>query len=778
MLLRLVAPALGLVLLLTAALVYLINFSAGQLDEQTATHDRQLLDNELSARRTNLSLYSLDFANWDDMYLNAVLQTDVAWLTDSVGYLGTATEDVDAALVIGADRRLRYAGYAGRLGSIEQEAVAQLIDTMYGQLDPTAAETAALEGYIVLENQLFLYSAVTLLPESGPLLEEAAARPGRSVLALLRRMDEAYVAGIGEKLHFDDLSLQRGTPAGPATYNINSDAYLVWTPHRPGLAFFNSLRLPILLFLLLMLLTIGFFLTRAAATVRELGRANRTRAVFLSAVSHELKTPLNAISGAADLMRSAVLNPSQETHLRDLQASVRELNGKVEQILDYTRLETARFVLDNAPFDLRNCIEEMLAERLPDARANRTSLVCDMPRETWQSLVGDSNRLRQALSLMMASALSAAGSGQVRFSVASKPSGPDFSDLVFEFLVDPAGDAGKPLQLVDPNAEIDQQRDGSVPWDMVTAHFIIRAMGGTLTLVRQGPGSQRLRISMSLAVQDTAIPEPIVEPGKQSALLLSTDTLATRALCDRLAEHGVAMQTVSTASNALALVEQTAQDRDGPSLVIIDQEADGIDAKVLAGELREHGADILPPFLLLTDRPQSYDAVALRKLGFADMLEHPLVTTNIMATLDPFLNPGSDMPPNGSAQEKRLLSSLSILIAEDNKVNRALLERIVGGWGCDVHAVADGDEAVQAVIHSSFDCILMDYNMPRMDGADATQLIRNMGNDTPVIFVSAATDQQDIDRCLDAGMSAFVSKPVVPGALKKEVMTWTHSTVG
>lgn len=501
--------------------------------------------------------------------------------------------------------------------------------------------------------------------------------------------------------------------------------------------------------------------------------ASNAKSLFVANMSHEIRTPMNAIVGITELLLDTKLTRSQSEYLTTIQQSADALLCVISDILDFSKIEAGKLELDEADFEFREAIGDTLNSLALRAHGKGLELVLHVSPSTPEWVHGDQNRLRQVLVNLVGNAIKFTAAGEVVLRVEPETGHQDRVLLRFAVVDTGIGIAKARREAI--FAAFEQadnsmtRKYGGTGLGLAIASRLVQLMGGRVWVEsEEGEGTT---FFFTIRFKLASTPENSADAWRSADLaglrVLIVDDNATNRIVveEMLSGWGIQSVSVDSSAAAVSLLEASDQTSQQFDLVLIDGQMPEADGFELAEQLVAKENFDPPIVMMLTTGEHHRRVQRCETLGLEAYLLKPLKRSELLDAIRLALHKtdtGKSLAERGSPASQ--LSPLNILLAEDSLVNQKVAIGLLQRQGHRIHIANNGREAVQAAKHEEFDVVLMDVQMPEMDGFEATRTIRARERATrehlPIIAMTAHAMKSDRDACLDAGMDGYVSKPI------------------
>jgi two-component system, sensor histidine kinase and response regulator len=549
----------------------------------------------------------------------------------------------------------------------------------------------------------------------------------------------------------------------------------------------------------------------------DVKRENRLERAFLTNMSHELRTPLNGIIGMSEQIRETELNPVQDEYLGMIQTSAHDLLSIINDVLDFSRIESGSFALVPSRFDIREQLNTTVRSLAVRAQQKGLEFVYRLTPGVPGTVIGDARRLAQTLSNLVGNAIKFTERGEIVVDVTVDSQTDTHVTLNFQVRDSGIGIAPEMVSTIfDAFRQIDAsttRKFGGTGLGLAISQQLVEMMGGQIKLEsRHGKGSVFQFTATFERTSDgnldrTAL--PAILDGLE--VLVVDDSRASRQVLEEvLCRYGIKPTLVADGAIALQMLEKAHKAGSAWPLVLIDDRLSRVHGFLIAETIREkpelasgvvmmispgerraahrrlrelHGASLLIPDSIKfresgDPRRRQSSLERCQELGLPCVMkpagEEELIRVICQVAEEAALTARPITQEDGnSAGAPRKTGALKVLLAEDNRINQTYAVHLLHKRGYEVSVANNGREVLELLENEFFDIVLMDVQMPELDGYEATLEIRSSGesivNGLPIVALTAHNNEGDRERCLAAGMNGYVSKPIQPGELFAEI---------
>ncbi|HWG48953.1 MAG TPA: response regulator [Candidatus Acidoferrales bacterium] len=534
-------------------------------------------------------------------------------------------------------------------------------------------------------------------------------------------------------------------------------------------SFYMTVAVFVLMAVLLMLSWLAWRL-RKARRIADLANAAKTQ--FLANMSHEIRTPLNGVIGMTRMALSTPLNADQREWLGVASASADVLLSVVNEILDFSKLESGKLRIEDLEINVIELVESSAKAFALPAQEKKLELICDIDPACPTFVRGDPVRLRQVLFNLLSNAVKFTATGEIKLKLAIDKS--DSGPLLHFSLSDTGvGIARQKHDVIfEPFSQEDSsttRKFGGTGLGLSISRRLVQLMGGKIWFNSEEEKGATFSFTLPLHTGNDVSSEVNMERWPGVPVLVVDDNASA---CDVIARTlQTASLDVTCASDATAALEELRRSKAAGlphSILLLDSEMPGMDGFELASQIRDSFGPGTAIVMMLTSQQCSFTPARCSELGIAVHLLKPVGRTELLATVRQVLNgapavPSRELPIQTVLHQRRTSPQLNVLLAEDNLVNRKVALAMLQRAGHTVTVAATGKEAVNLAQNQRFDLILMDIQMPEMDGLEATQMIRQSRTAAsaraPIIAITAHALKGDSERFLAAGLDGYIAKP-------------------
>ncbi|MCP4007015.1 MAG: response regulator [bacterium] len=531
----------------------------------------------------------------------------------------------------------------------------------------------------------------------------------------------------------------------------------------------------------------------------EAENANRAKSEFLANMSHEIRTPMNGVLGMVSLLRDTTLTRSQCDYVETLTHSADSLLTLINDILDFSKIEAGKLRFEPIPFDLRASVEEVADLMCPKAVENGIELIVryapDMPRD----LIGDPARIRQIVTNLVSNAIKFTHSGHVLIDVS--PISQESDHVTFRLKIEDTGigigeeNLGRIFEEFTQAEASTTRRYGGTGLGLAIVSRLIGLMGGSVHVESTSGQGSCFWIELTLRLSDSkrgTLPSSALQGLR--ALIVDQYQVNRQVISEQLRAMGLEAEVANSGERALEMLEQAQLNEMPFQIALIDHVLPAMNGEMLAQHIKNNASFEDLVLVLFASAGRTGDAQRMKEAGFAAYLTKPLGQLHLEPVLEivwgakqqgieiDLVTRHTVAETTGgrmvSTPSKRKPGTHRILLVEDSVVNQKVAVHLLKKAGCSIEIAANGREAVEMAQANSYDLVFMDCQMPEMDGYEATRCIRETESGPehlPIVAMTANAMAGDKQKCLDAGMDGYLSKPITQGSVSAEIERWTSA---
>ncbi|MEQ8847640.1 response regulator [Botrimarina sp.] len=508
--------------------------------------------------------------------------------------------------------------------------------------------------------------------------------------------------------------------------------------------------------------------------LRRAEEASEAKSRFLANASHELRTPMNAIVGMTALALEEDLSPELRDYLETIQSSADSMLHLVNDVLDLSKFESESFELEEAVFDPRELVEGAVRVLSSAAHAKGLELVCHVAPQTPPAVVGDSVRLRQALTNLISNAVKFTAAGQVVVDVTPLSVEAHRCKLRFEVSDTGIGISSEDQQRVfAPFTQVDgatSRRYTGTGLGLTITQHLIDSFGGQLSLKSEPGEGSTFAFDLTFPLADESHDEVERATTRRlrglSVLVIDDNHASRNALVEQLIDWGMDATAVESGSEGLRRLAEAEAEGRPFNLAVVDALMPGVDGFSVAEQIVSADHIKAKPILMASTTDRLEFSRRCAEAGAAAFVQKPISQSQLLSAVAQASGAASlDKADRAGLFARPRVEPMRVLLVEDTPANRKVVQRVLDKRGHTVEVAVNGREAVDAFRQSEYDVVLMDVQMPIMDGLQATEAIREIERGrsrepTPLIAMTAHSMRGDRERCLRAGMNAYLGKPL------------------
>ena len=632
------------------------------------------------------------------------------------------------------------------------------------------------------------------------LVSELESVRHRGRVAALRLLNErgAELAALGTwgaRSALTERALVMDSGAHVATLELQVDALSAVHDAAPAAA--GSLVLALLTWWLMVNVAVGSvtsLIVRLQQASSDARAASRAKSQFLAVMSHEIRTPMNGVLGMNELLIDSELQPTQRAWAEAVQASGRHLLAVINDILDFSKIESGQMELEAVSFSLVDTVEDALAMVAQSAAAKGLELAVQFtPHDAPMVLLGDPMRLRQVVSNLVGNAIKFTADGEVVVRVTQLRQ--TATEVDIRISVQDTGIGMTPQALAKIFEHFSQadgsttRRYGGTGLGLAICRRLVTLMGGSIRVDSEPGRGSTFTVEMCLPVATSSVPAPALQGVLPDLLhevrvLVVDDNQTNRdILLQQLQGWNMRVRCVDSGSQALAAMAEASCLGEPFELAVLDMHMPGMDGLELAQHIQSQPALARTRLMMLSSTYAGADPQTRARAGILRYLNKPIRRADLQRALTGVLTsaPTESAAPAPNVTADSAVGRLRglVLLVEDNPINQGVAKAMLAKLGLQFQVADDGAQAVDRVKQAHFDLVLMDCQMPVMDGYEATAAIRALpagrGAALPIVALTANAMQGDEQLCRDAGMNGFLAKPYSLASLQATLAGWLQS---